>query len=219
MLTLKHFKLYYFAPFSVYKYLLVILALYLLLSYRRISGSRLLRSLIVSVFAILMIFSLSVQAKELRGMIRDNETRKSSLQKNYEKLHSMVRSDRPIIIAGPYYGSPFIESAHHAGYVMTDNMRGFYTTYLREKYPDVYHYLTWTDKFENWNEFVDISQILDQVDTSFYVYIGKENRADQQEIEKRILKYLDENSVSKRILFEDLTSDEKLIEITFNKEN
>jgi hypothetical protein len=219
ILTLKHFKLYYFAPFSVYKYLLLILTLYLLLSYRRISGSGLLRSLITSVFVILMMFSISGQVKELRGMIRGNEARKSNLQNNYEMLHSLVRPDRPIILTGPYYGAPFIEYAHHAGYVMTDNMRGFYTAYLREKYPDVYHYLAWTDKFENWNEFVDISQILDQVDTSFYVYIGRENKADQQEIEKRILKYLDENSVSKRILAEDITSDEKLIEITINNKN
>jgi hypothetical protein len=57
------------------------------------------------------------------------------------------------------------------------------------------------------------------VDTSFYVYIGKENRADQHEIEKRILKYRDENSVSKRILFEDKNSDEKLLEITLNRKN
>jgi hypothetical protein len=214
LFTLKHFKPYYFAPFSVFKYLLALLSVMLLFSYRKIAASRLYKSLTITLFSALVILSVSIQAIELRSVLRDNYARISIIQKEYGQLTSLVKNDRPIILTGPYYGMPFIEFAHFAGFSMTDNMKGFYTAYLKEKYPNSYQYVTWSDKFDFWDDFVEFPHILEKAGSSFYIYIGKENSNDLLEIENRMWKYLDKNSVTMNVLYEDKNSDEKLIEVS-----
>jgi hypothetical protein len=210
--TLKHFEIYYFAPFNAYIYLLILLTGLLILSHKGLIKSKVHKAIFTVSFFVVILVVCYGQVLELRVQNGYSNQKKAELNKEYAMIIPLVLPDRPIILTGPYYGSPFIEFAQHAGYVRTVNMRGFYTAYLKEKYPDTYFYLNWTDKFEFWNDFVDVKQILDKADSSFYVYIGKENGSDLVEIEKRLLKYLDENSVYKKVLFQDKSSDEQLIE-------
>jgi uncharacterized membrane protein len=212
-LILKHYSNYYLIPFTIFAGLLILLTAMLIMSIRDLPASSLYKTISIISFAIVILVIVSFQVKKLRTLTAYSYQRHAQLETERVMITSLVQSGRPIILTGPNRGAPFIEFAQHAGYVMTDNMRGFYTSYLKEKYPDAYFYHTWTDKFESWNDFVDIKQIVEIADSSFYIYIGEDCIKYQQEIEKRIWQRLDENTVTKKVLFRDTKSDEKLIEI------
>jgi hypothetical protein len=214
--TLKHFELYYFMPFSIFKYLLILLSTLLILSYRKISGSRLLKTITVSSVSVLILFMTYGQVLQMRTDISYSNQRNIKLQQEYNKVIPLVENDRPIIIAGPYFGAPFIEFAHFNGFIMCSHLKGFFTSYLKEKYPYSYQYVTWSDKFDFWSDFVDFRQILDRTKSSFYVYIGKEMGNELPVIENRIWQVLDKNSVTKKVLYLDADTEEQLIEITIN---
>lgn len=212
ILTLKHFAAYYFVPYTVFSGLLLLLTAFLILSYKPVSSSALYKAVTAISFSVIFLFLTANQVKDLRTQIKYSNQKNAKQEQEYRLVTSLVRNDRPIIMNGPYYGSPFIEFAHHSGFSMTDNMRGFYTSYLKEKFPHSYFYLDWSDKFEFWNDFVNFKDILDKTGSSFYVYIGKECEKTLPEIENRIWNELDKNSVTKKVLYQDTKTGESLIE-------
>ncbi len=212
-LIMKHYSNYYIIPYTVFTFLLILLTLLLIMSLRGMLTSSFYKNIVIISFAAVALLITVFQVKQSRAQTANSYQQNARLEAKRSKITPMVHPGRPIILTGPNRGAPFMEFAQHAGYVMTDNMRGFYTSYLKEKYPDAFFYLNWTDKFESWNDFVDIKQIIEIADSSFYIYIGEDCVKYQQEIEKRLWQQLDENTVTKKVLFQDNNSDEKLIEI------
>lgn len=214
--TLKHFALYYFAPFYIFKYLLVMLSTLLIIQYHRISRSKKFKTIALLSVSIIILFLTYGQIRQIRSSILNYSQRNEALQHEYQDIISLVDKDRPVIMTGPYYGSPFIEFAHFNGFIMSKHLKGFFTLYLKEKYPMSYQYVTWSDKFYFWDDFVDFRAILDKTKTSFYVYIGKERGKDLPEIENRIWQVLDKNLVTRKVLYYNVKTGEQLIEIIKN---
>jgi hypothetical protein len=214
--TLKHFELYYFMPFAIFKYLLVLLSALLFFRLDWISKSKIYKMIALISVSGLVLYMTYGQIVEIRAAIDHYTKRDIQFQQDAAKILSLVDRDKPIIIAGPYYGTPFIEFAHFNGFLMSARLKGFYTGYLKEKFPGSYHYVTWSDKFDYWDEFVDMKQILEKTPSSLYIYIGKERGADLAEIERRLAQIPENDSFTKKVLYQDAGSGEKLIEVIKN---
>lgn len=212
--TLKHFALYYFMPFYLFKFLLVLLIIILVVQYQKISGSKKLKTFILFIASIFIFFMVYTQAGQIRSLITWNIHRNEILQQQYEKMNSLVDKDKPIIMSAAYNGAPFIAFAEFNGFIMTNELRGCYKEYLKEKFPLSYQYVTWYDQFYFWGDFEDMKGILNKTKSSFYIYIGKEKEKDLPVIEDRIWQVLDKNSVSRKVLYADDKTGEQLIEIT-----
>jgi hypothetical protein len=210
--TLKHFAPYYFMPFYAFKYLLILLMVILILQYRKISGSKRMKTIAQLTTSVIILYMTIAQAGQVRASITELKQRNDLLQQQHVKITSLVEKDRPVIMSSPYYGSPFIEFAHFNGYIMTGHLRHCFTPYLKEKFPFSYQFVTWNDKFYFWGDLVDFNSILDKTKTSFYVYIGKGKGSDLSTIEDRIWKVLDKNKVTKRVLYNNDETEEELIE-------
>lgn len=216
--TLKHFALYYFMPFSLFKYLLVLLIVLLILQYHKISISNRFKTIALTLFSIIILFMTFGQLKEVRSSITRFSQRSEMLKQDSEKIMAMVDKDKPVIITGPYYGTPFVEFAHYNGFIMSRHLKGFFKPYLKEKFPVSFQYVGWSEKFYFWDDFVDFQHILNKTSSSFYIYIGKDKGADLEPIETRIWKVLDKNSVTRKVLFQNDNTQEQLIEIIVNTE-
>jgi len=213
---LKHFAMYYFMPFYIFKYLLVLLSTLLIIRYQKISKSKRFKTIALISISVVILFMTYGQALKVRSSIIRSSQRNETLQQEYKKIISLVEKDSPIIITGPYYGAPFIEFAQFNGFIMSYHLKGFFTSYLKEKYPKSYQYVTWSDKFYFWNDFVDFNHILDKTKSSFYIYIGKKRGNALTVIENRIWQFIDKKSVTRKVLYLDTSTEEQLIEIIKN---
>jgi hypothetical protein len=129
----------------------------------------------------------------------------------------MVDREKPLILTGPYYGTPFIEFAHVNGFIMSDNHKSFYTAYLKEKFPNFYKFSDWTDKFYSWDDLKETDEIISD-NTSFFIYVGQGMSRDLGEIEKRIEKSVVSGSFEKLVRYHDPATGEQLIEVIIHRE-
>lgn len=213
---LKHFALYYFMPFYLFKYLIVLLSILLIIQYQKISGSKRYKIITLISFSIFILYVTYGQVLRVRSSITSYSQRNEILQEEYKKIVSLVETDKPVIMTCPYYGAPFIEFAHFNGFIMTYHLKFGFKSYLKEKFPESYQYVTWSDEFYFWDDFVDFKDILDKTKSSFYIYIGKDKGKDLAVIENRIWQVLDRDSVTRKVLYQDSNSEEQLIEIIKN---
>ncbi|MCD4680923.1 MAG: hypothetical protein K8S00_11100 [Bacteroidales bacterium] len=210
--TLKHFALHYFMPFYIFKYILLILSALLIAHVHKQLPFKRYKGVVLSLFLILAVIISYVQALNLGDSLEGISKRKESLQQSYNSIIPLVNKDKPIIITGPYYGTPFIEYAQNEGFMTSYNRKGIFKPYLMKKFPNAYHYVSWSDKFYHWDDFVDFQYILNKTDGSFYVYIGRERANRLVEIEKRVWEILDRESVTRKVLFLNQETRETLIE-------
>jgi hypothetical protein len=213
---LKHFALYYFMPFYLFKYLIVLLSILLIIQYQKISGSKRYKIITLISFSIFILYVTYGQVLRVRSSITSYSQRNEILQEEYKKIVSLVETDKPVIMTCPYYGAPFIEFAHFNGFIMIYHLKFGFKSYLKEKFPESYQYVTWSDEFYFWDDFVDFKDILDKTKSSFYIYIGKDKGKDLAVIENRIWQVLDRDSVTRKVLYQDSNSEEQLIEIIKN---
>ncbi|MCK9400490.1 MAG: hypothetical protein M0Q51_10925 [Bacteroidales bacterium] len=216
--TLKHFEHYYFMPFYLFKYLIVLLSILLIIQYQKISGSKRYKIITLISFSIFILYVTYGQVLQVRSSITSYSQRNEILQEEYKKIVSLVETDKPVIMTCPYYGAPFIEFAHFNGFIMTYHLKFGFQSYLKEKFPESYQYVTWSDKFYFWDDFVDFKDILDKTKSSFYIYIGKDKGKDLAVIENRIWQVLDRDSVTRKVLYHNTKTEEQLIEIILNPE-
>jgi hypothetical protein len=219
ILILKHFKLYYLSPYTSLTVLLILLSAWLILSMKKMHASKLLSRFVSILFSALFIFILTVQIKEQRTKVAENDQRNLQLATERDAILQQVDKSRAIIIAGPYYGTPFIEFAHFNGFMMTGKMKGFYKSYLQERYARTFFFVNWTDKFIFWDDQLTFEQMLPKLGSSFYVYAGKENESDLQAIETRMSEVSAGERFEKKILYQDAKSGEQLVEFTLMTEN
>lgn len=214
---LKHYSLYYFLPFTIFKFPVFLLLTALLLRIKVVAETRPFRLIIVLLAFVYFVFTLAVQVGQFRTHAAINTAKHAKTIENARKLVSSIDPGKPIIITSPYYGSPFIEFAHYNGYIMSRHLKGFYTDYLRKKFPNCYMSPTWSENFYSWDNFVDFKDILATVKSSFYIYIGCGMEKDLPVIKSRISQVLDMNSVMARTLYDDPDTGEQLIEIIVNQ--
>jgi hypothetical protein len=214
--VLKHFEIYYFVPFTIFKILLFLLTVLLIIRLKPVSGIKALQWPLWLVSFVILIFILVPQVKQFRSVYQASEIKSKAITEESNRILAFIDKEKPIIVSGSYYGSPFVEFAQYNGYVMSGHLKGFYTDYLRKKFPNYYNCLDWSTKYDHWNEFVEIKDILAKVKSSFYIYIGEGKEGDLPEIEAGISKVLDLNNVVTRILYREPETGEQLIEIIVN---
>ncbi|MBN1599500.1 MAG: hypothetical protein JW894_14490 [Bacteroidales bacterium] len=215
-LILKRFALHYFMPFYVFKYLLIILSAVLIARLQIIIKLCQFKTIVFVLFSILAISISFGQIEKTKSTIERLIERKELQQQKLCMITSLIKPDSPIIISGKYSGTPFIEFAHHSDYMMTYHLKGYFKDYLMEKFPKTFQYVAWSDKFYFWDNYVDFNHILKKTEDTFYVYIGKGKKKDLAEIEKRISKSEIKDIVSTKVLYENTTEDEMLIEFHIN---
>jgi hypothetical protein len=215
-LTLKHYELYYFMPFYVFKYLLLLLSILLILQYQKISLSKRYKALTLILLSIPVVYMTYGQAMQVRSSIQVNSQRNEVLEKDYSTINSLVDKRNPLIMSCAYSGAPFIDYAHFNGFIMSYHLKFGFQKYLKEKFPLSYQYVTWSDQFYYWDDFVDFKDILDKTKSSFYIYTGKGKGDDLPLIEKRIWQVMDKNNVTEKTLYEDALTGERLVEIIKN---
>ena len=145
--------------------------------------------------------------------------RNLKLAEEQDAILRRVNKNLPIIIAGPYYGTPFIEFAHFNGFMMTANMKGFYKSYLQERYSKTYFFVNWTDKFIFWDDQLTFEQMLPKLGSTCYVYAGKDNQNEFQTIESRMNAVVTGGRFEIKILYQDAKSGEQLVEYIIMTEN
>jgi hypothetical protein len=214
--VIKHFELYYFIPFILFKFVLLLLIIVLILRLKYVSGVNAIKWSVMISSIIIISGILTIQVRQFRTIIAASEVKSKVMVEHASRMLAFIDTEKPIIVTAPYYGSPFIEFAHYNGFIMSDHLKGFYSAYLKEKYPNYYNCLDWSAKFYHWDEFVDFEDILKKVKSSFYVYIGIGKSGDLAGIEKRIGAALDLDKAITRILYRDPDSGEQLIEIIVN---
>lgn len=215
--TLKHFSLYYFTPFASFTFVLILLAIILILKIKAISSSNHLKITTIILFSILVLFMVSIQLKEIRSGLKINYSKAAIARQERDSILSLIDPQKPLIISGKFDGAPFIEFAQFNGFIMSARLKGFYKEYLKEKYPNCYFYVYWSEGFNYWSDPVGFDKILEKTASSFYIFTGKDNQDDLKIIEGRIWKFIDSTAVSKKVLFLDQKSGEQLIEITVEK--
>jgi hypothetical protein len=216
--VLKHFALHYFMPFYAFKFLLLILIALLFLELKPFANHKKIKPTVLFLLSISVLYISYTETQRTSSTLQDLKTKQENYLTSQETILSLVKKDTPIIITGPYYGTPFIEYAQINGFMMSYSLKGYFKPYLMEKYPVSFLYVSWAEKFDFWDEFVGMDFIAKKVKSSFYVYIGKEKSEDLSAIETRIWSYYTKESLEKNILFEDTTTGEKLIEYTIAQE-
>jgi hypothetical protein len=211
--TLKHFALYYFMPFYLFKYLLVLLCILLIVSNQNNSVLKRYKAVTLIFFSIFILYISYGEVRQIRAGIVHYRQRNGIVEREYKKIISLVEPGKPIILTCPYYGSPFIEFGHFNGYMESRKLASGFKPYLKEKFPVTFQYVPWSEGFYQWGDFYLFKGILEKTKTSFYVYIGKTKSDDLPVIEGRIWDVLDKDSSVKKVLYADEKTGERLIEI------
>lgn len=215
--TLKHFSAYYFTPFNSFIFLLILLVVSMIIHTPRLSQKGIYKKLTVIITSALVIFLVSVQIMKIRSALKITYEKTAKMELDNQRIRAMVNPEKPIIISGTYFGSPFIEFAQFNGFIMSARLKGFYKDYLKEKYPDTYFFVNWSDHFNYWSEFVEADKVLAKTGSSFYIYTGKNKGEDLKIILERVYKFTDKNKVTENVLFQDAKTGEQLMELLIDK--
>jgi hypothetical protein len=186
----------------------------LIFRFKPIQDRKLLKGLIMFVSVIAVSIIIVREIAYFRTFISISEEKNRIRMNTATNILSMVDREKPLILTGPYYGTPFIEFAQVSGFIMSDNLKGFYTAYLKEKYPHFYKYADWTERFYFWDDLIDIEQIIaDQ--SSLFIYIGQGMSNDLAVIEQRINQSASDKIIAKSLRYIDEETGEQLIEMSF----
>jgi hypothetical protein len=210
-LILKHFEVHYFSSFYVFKFLLISLVYLLVI---RLDLNKIIRIIALVFIGVAVIYISYDEIPKMQAWNKHYIERKAMFDEEYLKVMSLVDEESPVILSCRFYGAPFIEYAHYSGFVMSFHLRGSFKPYLKEKFPVSYFYVSWSDQFYYWNEFVDFQQILDKANHSFFIFIGEKKGDDLPVIEKRIWQVLDKNEAAWEVVYQNAKTGARLIKVT-----
>lgn len=213
VLVLKHFELYYFIPFYVFKFLLIALFFLFITRLEKVAKSKSLKTItLVGILVIVGFISLG-EGKKIRSVNHINSGKKELQDLEYRQVMSVYEPGSPIILSGTYYGTPFVEFAHYDGFKMSGKIGKSFVPFLKAKYPVSYQYVPWSDKFLYWDAFVDFHKILENNQKPVYIFIGERNADDLPIIEERLWKVIDKDSVSREVVYQNKSNGDQLIKI------
>lgn len=213
VLVLKHFELYYFIPFYVFKFLLIALFFLFITRMEKVRTSKALKTITIIGILIIVGFISFGEGKKIRSVNYINSQKKELQDLEYRQVMSVYEPGSPIILSGTYYGTPFIEFAHYDGFKMSGKIGKSFIPFLKAKFPVSYQYVPWSDKFLYWDAFVDFHKILENNQKPVYVFIGEGKAGDLPIIEDRLWKVLDKDSVSREIVYQNKSNGDQLIKI------
>ncbi len=217
LLIIKHFEVYYFMPFYIFKIFLLLLSGLLALSPLRSSGIKHAKSIALSSAALISLFIIITQGMKTAEVNRDFSVRKDRQQEELWQVRNAYDPASPLIISGAYYGTPFVEFAHYNGMQMSFHLKGFYRGYLREKFPLTYHYVDWSDRFNFWDEQVDFGHILRKADRAVYVFTGEGRQGDLEIIIGRARDFLEKDSCVIDTVYQNSVNGDRLYRLSWPK--
>lgn len=210
--TLKHFEVYYFIPYYVFKIpLLLLSAMMVLRLMKKSRPARLALSGLAGLAALFLVYGQVVKASVINKNYQD---RTEELQRRSIEFNRIYDPASPLILAGHYSGAPFIEFAHYNGFQMSFNRKGFFKDVLKKKFDRAYLYVSWSDQFYFWNDLVDFTDILDQSDGTVFVYAGTGKQAELDIIDERIRASSANWEFKREIVCRDEKTGEQLIRYT-----
>jgi hypothetical protein len=214
--TLKHFEVYYFIPYYSFKYVLILLVVLLILQLPAVSRMKTYRYLAWALaFAAIILITYS-QALKMQGTQAYYTMKKISRETEYKKVSSLMDDNSPLIISGRYYGAPFIEFAHYNGFQMSMHRKGFFTSYLKEKFPKSYLFVDWSDRFYYWNDLVNAGHVMEKSSGTIFVYTGEMKEGDLEVIESRLWSPSEKDLVLKETVYRNESTGEQLVKFSHN---
>lgn len=213
LIVTKHFEPHYFNPTVVFKAFVVYLMAELLIG---LTNSKR-YSQLISVLALVSIITIVVgQHKRLAGDVQKNKNRAELFEERAFILSKYNTIDNPLIITSHYRGSPFIESAMVAGFLMSGSLKSTFIELLTEKYPNTYFYYNWSDEFYFWDQFKDAGEFVNP-QKPLYVFIGEGREANLDFIVERIKNDFPNKQIGLNLLHHFTAPDEYFYEITLVK--
>lgn len=210
-LVLKHFELYYFAPFYFLKFWFLSISVLMI---RQFLYGKLVKSINRTATGIVILASLFILYNEIPRIRSSNQyyIEKSAEQdREYLQINSLVEPGNPVLIAGRYYGTPFIEFAHYEGFKMSGHLKKSFIPHLKEMFPVSYQFVPWSDKFYYWDGQVTFQDILAQTTRYWYVFIGEKRQDDLPVIEDRFWNVISEDKILKEIIYKNPSNGDLLI--------
>lgn len=215
LFTLKHFALHYFMPFLIFKGMLTLL---IVLSFKELIHS--VKG--VNIFAPLIWIALIITLSFVAHSTRIIDKTANNFQKNKQRadkhqefiLDQMNDPKAALIVDAAYWGSPFEAYAHAFGFMKAHKRKTYFKAALKEKYPQFYWYVGWTDNFNHWDEFVDFKYIFKKSDA---VYIYSYHRENFEVIKSRLSDFLNNNmEITTKKIYQNEDSEEQLVYVRLN---
>jgi hypothetical protein len=169
LMITKHFSAHYYIPTLVFKFFVIFLMTKLFVDFFHTK----IVTRIISVFALIItLVIVSGQKESLAKANQQNHEWAELFQERAFILQQYNTIDNPLIITSNYRGSPFIESAMVAGFLMSGPLKSTFIAQLTEKYPNTYFCYNWTDDFYFWNQFKAAEEFISPQKT-VYIFIGE----------------------------------------------
>ena len=178
----KHFSPHYFYPTLVFK----LFMLFLMADLIRCSIRKRRIAHLIPILAFLVSITIVFQQKPLLSKaLTKTKLKADTFAAREQALIGYNTIENPLIISSHYRGSPFIESAMVAGFLMSGSLKSTFIEQLTRKYPNTYFYYDWSDQFYFWDQFKDAVDIVDP-SRPIYIFIGEGLEANLDVILNRI---------------------------------
>lgn len=176
LFTLKHFAIHYIMPFYGFKTLFILL---IFLSIQKLNIYEKLKSkkTVLATLCIFLFSSISIpQFFEAKNHYLFSSQKRTKAEKQLEQYKSLITEENyALIVDAPYWGSPFPEYANSYGFMNSYRRKTTFKDELREKYPDFYTYVNWSEGFNHWDQFVDFNNVF-KTNKVAYIYIGPNSK-------------------------------------------
>jgi hypothetical protein len=197
LLITKHFANHYFIPNLVFKAFLLFLVTNIIISF--IKNNRVENFIALAVFLIAIGFNIP-QIGQLKASVKQKQLLAAEFEERERVLSTFNNKENILIISPHYRGSPFIQSAMAGGFMLSGQLRSTYKQKLIEKFPTTIMFVTWSDQFYLWDEFLDANEFIDP-NNPVYIFIGEGKENHLKIIFDRISKHLPNCKVVTELLF------------------
>lgn len=215
LLITKHFAVHYFMPTLLFKTFFIYLMAEI---FRKLFNSQKQKNIIsVFAFAIALIL-IALQIKPLRSDVQNAHIRADMVNQKAFILEDYNTIDNPLIITSHHSGSPFVESAMVAGFLMSNHLKSTFKDRLMEMYPNTFFYYSWSDYFYCWDKFMDAREFIDG-QGPVYIFIGKNLEPNLDIILKRIKNDFPDQEVELHLLHKFDEPKEYFYELRFKEKN
>jgi hypothetical protein len=197
LLVTKHFAYHYILPVLVLKAFIVFLMASLICAV--VVSKNIIRyfSIVTFLLAILIIIP---QLRQLGESVQLKQSQVIKFEERFNMLNSYNQAENLLIISPHYRGAPFIQAALAGGVMLSGQLRSTFKFKLKEKYPNTYIYVTWSDQFYFWDEFEDADEFIDP-QKPVYIFIGEGKEKDLDNIIDRIKSSYPSKSVDLQVLY------------------
>src|SRR5690554_2018930 len=210
LLISKHFSLHYIMPFLAFKSILILLLAWGVYKTIKTNFIKLPLKVYKLIVATIIVIICGIEFKKTNDYQISNQGLKSNRLSDYKIVESLIDDNEAALINIPaYWGSPFIAQAHCYSFMHSYRRKTFYKTELKEKFPNFYSFIGWSDKFNHWDNFVELQYIIKHYDK---VFLYSENQDDFKKVSKLLKKLEDITPLKKNELFS--KGSIKLIQIT-----